>query len=487
MSPRPPTRLIHLGLGNFFQAHQAAYTAFAPDAEEWGYVAFGGRGSARAALLAEQGCRYTLVVRGSEVDELLPVESVVAAHAASDETAWLRSFADPAVAAVTMTVTEAGYLRSAAGGADLDHQALRDDVGRLRGRGRPAAASGGTTAAVTGPSGIGAPLTAPARLLAGLDARRRADAGPITMLPCDNLAANGDALRRVLLDVASVVDGELLAWIEESVAVVSTVVDRITPRPTEADLAAVARATGTVDRCAVVTEPFSEWVISAPDSLRGGLPSGESTSSRSAAFAGGRPDWGSVGATFVADVGPFERRKLWLLNGAHSLLAYAGPLGGHTTVAEAFADPMVRTWVEEWWDEASAHLDPAADPPAYRAALAERFTNPRMAHRLEQIAADGSEKLPIRTVPALRAERAAGRSGTGAARVVAAWLCHLRGGGTPVSDPRAEDLVTLAGGPWLEASKRVLSHLAPDLAEDAATVEAVAELAEELTDSQPPG
>ena len=56
----------------------------------------------------------------------------------------------------------------------------------------------------------------------------------------------------------------------------------------------------------------------------------------------GRPRWEDAGATFTDDVTPFEHRKLWLLNGAHSLLAYSGSIRGHTTVAEAVGDDTCR-------------------------------------------------------------------------------------------------------------------------------------------------
>ena len=77
-------------------------------------------------------------------------------------------------------------------------------------------------------------------------------------------------------------------------------------------------------------------------------------------------------------------------------------------MAEAVADDTCRAWLEEWWSEASAHLSlPADDVAAYREALLERFANPRMRHRLDQIAADGSQKLPIRILP-VAAARARG-------------------------------------------------------------------------------
>ena len=209
------------------------------------------------------------------------------------------------------------------------------------------------------------------------------------------------------------------------------------------------KATGCDDRCPVVSEPFHEWVLSGK-------------------FPAGRPRWQEAGATFTDDITPYEHRKLWLLNGAHSLLAYAGSIRGYTTVAGAAADETCRSWLEEWWAVASPHLDqPAADVAAYRAALLERFGNARMHDRLDRIAADGSQKLPIRILPVLRAERAAGRVPAGATRVLAAWVCHLRGLGAPVSDARANEVVPLAQGPLDKAVPGVLGWLDPALGADA--------------------
>ena len=128
-----------------------------------------------------------------------------------------------------------------------------------------------------------------------------------------------------------------------------------------------------------------------------------------------------------------------------------------------------------------AHLpQPEEDVAAYRAALLERFANDRMRDRLDRIAADGSQKLPIRIVPVLLAERRAGRRAEGATRALAAWVCHLRGIGAPVSDPRADELTKLAAGPLRDAVPRVLAALAPALADDDEVVMAVLEHGEAL-------
>jgi fructuronate reductase len=285
------------------------------------------------------------------------------------------------------------------------------------------------------------------------------------VVPCDNLPQNGSAVQRVVTSLADQVDEELAGWVRASVSFVDTEVDRITPRTTDSDRDLVAQRTGVRDDCPVVTEPAGEWVLAGT-------------------FLGARPRWEDAGAQFVEDVTPFERRKLWLLNGAHSLLAYAASARGHRTVAQAMGDDVCARWVEDWWAEAAPHLDlPEPSVRDYRAGLVGRFANPRIAHPLAEIAADGSQKLPIRVLPVVGAERAAGRVPWAGARVLAAWLLHLRGSGAPVSDPDAENFTLRAGGPLRAAVSRVLDRLEEGLGSDPPLVDAVAELAREMAGS----
>jgi fructuronate reductase len=429
-TPRPPVRIVHLGLGGFFRAHQAWYTGAAPDAAGWGIAAFTGRSRELADQLARQDGLYTLVVRGPDQDEMTVQHAVSEAHPGTDLPTWLDRLARPQVSVVTLTVTEAAYARAGDGGLDLDRPDVRADIEALR--------DGGDV------------VTVPGRLAAGLAARRAAGGAPVAVVPCDNLPGNGAAAQRVVTDLAQAADPALAGWIADHVSFVTTMVDRITPRTTQDDVRAVAERTGWADEVPVVTEPFTEWILSGD-------------------FPLGRPAWDAAGARFVEDVHPYETRKLLLLNGGHSLLAYAGGACGHETVAAAVADPGCRRLLDQWWDEASRHVPlPASDLAAYRADLLERFANPRMRHTLAQIAADGSQKLPIRVLPVLRAERAARRMPTGAVHTLAGWIQHLRGVGVPVNDAGA--------GPFEERSgsvRDVLALLAPDLADDADVVEAI--------------
>ena len=429
--PRPPVRIVHLGLGAFFRAHQAWYTGAAPDAADWGIAAFTGRSRSLADKLAGQDGLYTLVERGPQRDEMSVQWAVMQAVAGTDLPAWCAYLARPQVAVVTLTVTEAAYLRDRAGGLDLDRSDVQADMAAIR--------DGGDEMA-----------TVPGRLVAGLAARRAAGAGPLTVVSCDNVPGNGAGTARVVTDLAEAAEPDLVGWIRDNVSFVTTMVDRITPHTTVDDVRSVAEQTGWADAVPVVTEPFSEWVLSG-------------------AFPAGRPAWDAAGARFVDDVHPYETRKLLLLNGGHSLLAYAGSARGHETIAEAVADPECRRWLEQWWDDAARHVPlPTADVAAYRAALIERFANPRIRHLLAQIAPDGSTKLPIRLLPVLRAERTAGRMPAGAIRMLAAWIDHLRGIGAPVNDAGAQPYQDRAG-----SVGDVLALLAPDLAGDAALIEAI--------------
>lgn len=431
-----PVRIAHLGTGNFFRAHQAWYTEHAADGAKWGIAAFAGRSGATVRRLAAQDGRYTLLVRAADGDRPEVVSALATVSAELDD--WRRCFALPELALVTLTVTEAGYRRADDGHLDRADPEVAADIDQMRRHGASAEV-----------------VTAPGKLAVGLAVRRGLGLPGVAVVPCDNVPDNGAMTARVVAELAEAVDPGLAEWISAHTGYVSTVVDRITPRTTDDDRAAAR------DPAVVVTEPYAEWVLC-----------GE--------FPQGRPRWEAAGARVVADIAPWEKRKLWLLNGSHSLMAYAATLRGHRTVHEAVSDPVVADWVQQWWDDAGRQLPlPDEELTAYRAALLERFANPRIRHHLSQIAADGSQKLPIRVLPTVRAERAAGRTPVGAARILAAWICHLRGLGVPVDDVAAEEFTALAAGAVVDdAVHRVLARLGVD---DVPFRDTVAALARDLS------
>lgn len=356
----PPT-IAHLGVGAFHRAHQAWYTDRAGAVgEPWRIAAFTGRSATQARLLEARGGTYTLITRAVDGDEISEVRSIRSVHDGADAHAWQTTMADPGTHILTLTITEAGY---------------RDGI-------------------------------AATRIARALQARRTAGGGALTVISCDNLSDNGGITRAVVFDAAMAIDHRLADWIDDNVVFLSSMVDRITPRTTDADIDEVERITGLRDHGTVVTEPFSEWVIEE-------------------GFVGPRPAWDQVGVRTTRDLAPFEQRKLRILNGAHSLLAYHGLLRGFDDVAGAFADPELRELVEDYWQSAAASCElPRGEIDEAIAATRARFANPRIRHQLAQIALDGAHKLPVRIVPVLANALATGDRGDAAASAIAAWAMH---------------------------------------------------------------
>lgn len=447
-----PVRIVHLGLGNFLRAHLAWYTHNSPDAADWGIAAFTGRRPRAAEQLEPQDGLYTLITRAPDADHFETIGTLSAVHASTEHDQFLNYMRRDEVAILSLTVTEAGYRRGANGHLDISDDEVRTDISTLR-------------TAPTAPV-----ITAPAKILAGLIARFIAGGGPITVVPCDNLPQNGPATARVVDDFAAAIEVERFtpgfgAWREASVSFATSMVDRITPGISDSDRAAVTDEFGIEDAAPVVTEPFSEWVMSGD-------------------FPAGRPQWQDAGVQIVADVAPYEQRKLLLLNGAHSLMAYAGTALGHETVFDAISDPQVRDWVESLWDDAACCLDlPAAEITDYREALLGRFENARMRDVLGRIAADGSQKIPVRIVPPTRKAREEGRIPKGAVAALAGWISHLRGHGVPVNDPAGAHWREVAAGDESQAVACVIAELMPELSDDAQLSDAVLNVVNQITRS----
>ncbi|KQT54277.1 mannitol dehydrogenase [Aureimonas sp. Leaf454] len=404
--------IVHLGLGAFHRAHQAVYTeaVLAAGDLRWGTVGVSLRSPETRDALAPQDGLYTVAVRDGSGDRFQVIGGILRQLVApQDPAAVLGALAHPDARIVSLTVTEKGYChRPATGELDETHPDIVHDLAHPN-----------------------EPRSAPGFLVEAIRLRRAAGLPPLTVLSCDNLPANGHTVARVVRRLAELRDPELGAFVADTIAFPSTMIDRIVPATTDADRALVASALGVEDAWPVMTEPFTQWVVEDD-------------------FPSGRPDWARAGVTFTAQVGAFETMKLRLLNGSHSTLAYLGYLAGHETVADTMAAPgfaaLVRGLMEE---EASPTLPPLAgfDLDAYRRELRDRFRNPALRHRTWQIAMDGSQKLPQRLLNTVRDRLAAGASIDRLALGLAAWMIYAAGrdetgAAIDVRDPLAERIRT---------------------------------------------
>jgi fructuronate reductase len=407
--------IVHLGIGAFHRAHQAVMTQAAIDAgdEDWGIIGASLRSPHTRDALAPQDGLYTVAVRDGAGERLQIVGAVREVIVAPEDPETLIALmADPGVRVVSLTVTEKGYCHDpATGGLNERHPDIVHDIAHPR-----------------------SPRSAPGYLLAALRRRQSTGVPPFAVLCCDNLPANGRTVRGVLSRLAEIDSIAFGDYVRDHVSCPSTMVDRIVPATTDADRARIAAALGVEDAWPVVTEPFAQWVIEDR-------------------FPQGRPRWELGGAQFAADVAPFELMKLRLLNGAHSSLAYLGLPLGHEIVAEASADPRLVRFLEGLWGEVRPTVPPppGADLEGYCSQLLARFRNPAIRHRLEQIAMDGSQKLPQRLLQPARENLAAGRPVAHIALALAAFALHASGvdaGGRPIEvrDPLAAPMAAALAG-----------------------------------------
>lgn len=451
--------IVHLGVGAFHRAHQAVFTEDAMaacDDGQWGICGVAPRGTAPVAALRPQDGLYTVLARGADGTHarvLGPLREVL--HAGSDAGALTDRIAAPDTRIVSLTVTEKAYPRDpATGGLRTDDPAIVADL------------AGGSPRSVIG------------MLTRGLLARAHADAGPITIVSCDNLAGNGPTLARLVAEYAACLPpaqaAALRAWLPDNTRFPATMVDRIVPAATDTDRAEAAHRLGVTDAAAVATEPFRQWVIQDD-------------------FAAGRPGWERAGALLVADVAPYERMKLRLLNGAHSALAYLGILAGHATVAGAVSVPELAELVRRLMaEDAAPTLTGLAgfDLPGYQDSLLARFANPHLRHRTAQIAADGSQKLPQRLLAPIRERLTAGASARWLTLAVAAWARYVSAqradDGTPlgVDDPLARVIAERVTDPRdAAATVRVLARtgvFGPALTDDPAFIGPITEWLDRL-------
>ncbi|MFC7545658.1 mannitol dehydrogenase family protein [Plantactinospora sp. GCM10030261] len=435
--------ILHLGLSAFHRAHQAVYTeaALAVAGGDWAIVGVAPRSTAVADALRAQDALFSVTSLSPDGCHTRVVGALAEIrHAASDPVAVVTLLAAPSIRVVTLTVTEKAYHLDPATGRFRPDAAVVADLRADR-----------------------PPGTVPGLLVRGLLARAAADSGPLALVSCDNLPANGHRLRGLVEQALAFarVPSAALDWVGRNVTFPGTMVDRIVPASTPATVADAARALGVTDLAAVAAEPYRQWVIEDD-------------------FPAGRPAWERAGAVLATDAGPWERLKLRTLNGVHSAAAYLGALAGRETIADALAVPHLSTVLRRLVaQDVAASFTPPDEVSVidYGDQVLDRFANPAIRYQTRQVAGDGSQKLPQRVLHTIADLRSAGAPARWATLVVAAWMRYVRGradDGTelPLDDPLADRiralLVDRPDTPTgvAEALFGLTEVFPPDLAED---------------------
>ena len=410
--------IVHLGVGGFHRAHQAAYLdelMNAGEAADWGICGVGvlPQDARMRDVLRAQDCLYTLVTKdpdgtwtprviGSIVEYLL---------APDDPEAVIERMADPAVRIVSLTVTEGGYnVHPVTGEFDERTPAVVHDLGE----------------------GV-APQTSFGLVVEALRRRRDRGIDPFTVNSCDNIQGNGHVAAKMFGAFARLKDPELADWIAATVHFPNSMVDRITPQTTDEDRAQIAERFGITDGWPVVCEPFTQWVLQDD-------------------FPLGRPAYERVGVQVVDDVEPYELMKLRLLNASHQGLCYFGYLAGYRLVHEVCQDPLFAQFLLAYMDdEATPTLAPVPgiDLDAYKHELITRFSNAGVRDTVARLCAESSDRIPKWLLPVIRAQLVSGGPIGRSTAIVASWARYdeaVDEQGEPITivDALADTLVPIA-------------------------------------------
>ena len=410
--------IVHFGVGGFLRAHQAMYLDALMnrgEALDWGIVGVGVMPGDRRMqeALAAQDYLYTLITKHPDGHYEPRVIGAIVGYlfAPDDPEAVIERMADPATRIVSLTVTEGGYnFHHVTGEYDLTNAQVRHDLEHPQ-----------------------APQTTFGLIVEALRRRRERGVAPFTVISCDNIQGNGEVAHRMFTAHARALDTELGAWVGREVSFPNSMVDRITPVTSPADIEELQRRFDIEDRWPVVCEPFTQWVLEDHFSL-------------------GRPAFETVDVQVVDDVMPYELMKLRLLNASHQALTYFGYLAGYRYAHEVCQDPLFVDFLLDYMNlEATPTLRPVpgVDLDAYKRTLIERFANPEIKDTLARLCAESSDRIPKWLLPVIREQLAHDGDIRRSAAVVASWARYAEGAdeqGRPIEivDRLRDSLIAIA-------------------------------------------
>ncbi len=378
--------ILHFGVGNFHRAHLQSYTNALLNLSQdssWGIcgaMLMPGDEKMYRTLKNQEGV-YSLTVCGRDGENSIEwIGSLCEIYwSGEDMEAIINKVASPQTRIISLTITEGGYT--------LESESVRHDLNN--------------------PS---VPQSVFGYVAEGLRRRIQNNGGGVTILTCDNLQHNGDKCREVFSDFFAQQDPQLAQWAAENVSYPNSMVDRITPATTPADIERINATLDRTDNAPVYCEDYIQWVVEDN-------------------FKAGRPQWEKVGVEFTQDVAPYENMKLSLLNASHTLLSYPSLLSGYRRVDEAMADERIVKFVEDFMNIDVTPYVPApenTDLELYKRTLVERFANSAVSDQISRLCGDGASKFVVYVIPIVKQMLANGNDMTRIAYLIAAYRHYIK-------------------------------------------------------------
>ncbi len=359
-----PVRVLQFGEGNFLRAFVDYWFDMANEKVGWnGKVALVqpiDRGLTEY-INAQEGL-YTLYLRGTEngekVDRKRVISSVDACYNPYDPADWKK----------------------------IEEIAVSDDLEYM--------ASNTTEAGITyDPSCTPdqqPPTSFPAKVTVLLYKRFKAGKPGITFLSCELIDANGQELKKDVLKHADDwgYGEDFKKYITDECLFCSTLVDRIVPgRVRDAAMAEqMDKENGYLDDLKDIGEVFGVWYIEGPEALADKLPFKKA----------------GLNVHVVPEVAPYKKRKVRILNGAHTGFVLGAYLAGFDIVRDCMHDETVHGFMNKLLDEVIPILPlDKTDCENFAAAVTDRFNNPFVDHQLMSISLNSTSKWKARDLPSL--------------------------------------------------------------------------------------
>lgn len=322
-------------------------------------------GKAMIEKLAQQDGLYTLLIRGLQNGEKIEHKEIISVFSRvlnpyEEWQAFLEIACSPTLECIVSNTTEAG----------LSYQAYTWKEGE--------------------------PIASfPGKLTAFLYKRYTHFNGDQTkglvILPCELLDRNGDLLKQYVLQHSKDwrLPSDFMDWVERDNLFLNSLVDRIVTGFPEKESESLFVEWGYKDLLLNTAEPYHFWAIEGDPELDQKLPLKKS----------------GLNIEWVQDLTPYQVRKVRILNGSHTFIAPLGILYGIDTVGEWMCQVETHRFLRETVEQEiipSLEFD-RKEMMNYAENVFERFMNPFVQHRLEDISLNSISKFKVRLLPTIEA------------------------------------------------------------------------------------
>jgi len=360
-----PERVLQFGEGNFLRAFTDYWFDMANEKAGWNgkCVLVQPIAQGLTQLINRQEGLYTLYLRGRQNGEKVDAKRVISSvsrclnpYEKQDYDAMMDVAAGEALEYIVSNTTEAGIV--------YDPSCRLEDC---------------------------PPASFPAKLTQVLLHRWRAGRPGVVVLSCELIDNNGKELLRCVNQYIKQwgLEEGFARWVNGDCTFCSTLVDRIVPGRIRdaAEAARLEEENGYRDALIDVGEVFGVWNIEGPEWLAEKLPF------RAA----------GLNCPVVPDVTPYKKRKVRILNGAHTGFVPGAYLAGYDIVRDCMQDDVILGFMNRMLHEEVIPTLPLdrQDLEAFAAAVQDRFNNPFINHELMSITLNSTSKWRARNMPSL--------------------------------------------------------------------------------------